>query len=109
MKVIRAKVLGFCMGVRRAVDMAEGELRNGGRVCTIGPMIHNPQALESLQRQGAEILNEDNLPEDLTGVTVIIRAHGISPLLEDELKKRGAVIADATCPRVKASQIRLRP
>ncbi|GHT52456.1 4-hydroxy-3-methylbut-2-enyl diphosphate reductase [Spirochaetia bacterium] len=107
MKVIHAKVLGFCMGVRRAVDMAEGELHVGkGRVCTMGPLIHNPQVLESLQRQGAEILSEDNLPENLAGVTVIIRAHGISPVLEDELKKRGAVIADATCPRVKASQMK---
>ncbi|GHV64458.1 4-hydroxy-3-methylbut-2-enyl diphosphate reductase [Spirochaetia bacterium] len=114
MKVIRAKVLGFCMGVRRAVDMAEGELRAavgsgaGGRVCTMGPLIHNPQVLESLQRQGAEILNEDKLPENLTGATVIIRAHGISPALEDELKKRGARVADATCPRVKASQLKAR-
>ncbi|GHT67063.1 4-hydroxy-3-methylbut-2-enyl diphosphate reductase [Spirochaetia bacterium] len=108
MKVIRAKVLGFCMGVRRAVDMAEGELRSGGRVCTMGPLIHNPQVLESLQRQGAEILNEDKLPENLAGVTVIIRAHGISPVLEDELKKRGARIADATCLRVKASQMKAR-
>jgi 4-hydroxy-3-methylbut-2-enyl diphosphate reductase len=109
MKVIRAKVLGFCMGVRRAVDMAERELRaNGGRVCTMGPLIHNPQVLESLQRQGAGTLDEDHLPENLAGVTVIIRAHGISPALEDELKKRGARIADATCPRVKASQMKAR-
>lgn len=96
------------MGVRRAVDMAEGELRSGGRVCTMGPLIHNPQVLESLQRQGVEILNENKLPENLADVTVIIRAHGISPVLEDELKKRGARIADATCLRVKASQMKAR-
>jgi 4-hydroxy-3-methylbut-2-enyl diphosphate reductase len=112
MKVIRAKVLGFCMGVRRAVDMAEKELRAvsgaGGRVCMMGPLIHNPQVLESLQGRGAEILNEDKLPENLAAFTVIIRAHGISPILEDELKRRGAAILDATCPRVKASQLKAR-
>jgi 4-hydroxy-3-methylbut-2-enyl diphosphate reductase len=108
MKVIRARVLGFCMGVRRAVDMAERELCGGGRVCTMGPLIHNPQVLEGLRKRGAEILNEDKLPEDLSGSIVIIRAHGISPALEDELKRRGARIADATCPRVKASQMKAR-
>ncbi|GHV91829.1 4-hydroxy-3-methylbut-2-enyl diphosphate reductase [Spirochaetia bacterium] len=97
------------MGVRRAVDMAEGELRaGGGRVCTMGPLIHNPQVLEHLQRQGVESLDGDHLPESLSGVTVIIRAHGISPALEDELKRRGAGIVDATCPRVKASQMKAR-
>jgi 4-hydroxy-3-methylbut-2-enyl diphosphate reductase len=53
-----------------------------------------------------EILEEDRLPRDLSGAVVIIRAHGISPHLEAELVSRGARIADATCPRVKASQLK---
>jgi 4-hydroxy-3-methylbut-2-enyl diphosphate reductase len=108
MKVIRAKVLGYCMGVRRAMDMVGAELRNAGGkgVYTMGPLIHNPQALEGLKRAGAEVLEEARLPDKLDGSVVIIRAHGISPGLEEALSRRGARLADATCPKVKASQLK---
>ena len=82
MKVIRAGVLGYCMGVRRAVDMAlAGRLAGGGspRVFTIGPLIHNPQVMRSLEERGVAVLDEGALPGDLAGAVVIIRAHGISP------------------------------
>jgi 4-hydroxy-3-methylbut-2-enyl diphosphate reductase len=111
MKVLRAKVLGFCMGVRRAVELAEGELRPpapGWSYFTLGPLIHNPQVLESLKTRGLEILDEKNLPPDLSKATVIIRAHGVSPAVERELGGRGACVVDATCPRVKANQLKAR-
>jgi 4-hydroxy-3-methylbut-2-enyl diphosphate reductase len=53
-------------------------------------------------------LAEDTLPPDLAGAAVIIRAHGISPSLEEELERRHAVLADATCPRVKKNQLTAR-
>jgi 4-hydroxy-3-methylbut-2-enyl diphosphate reductase len=110
MKVIRAEVLGYCMGVRRAMDMVAAELRNAGekRVYTMGPLIHNPQAMEGLRRAGAEVLEEDRLPDTLEDSVLIIRAHGISPRLEETLSRRGARLADATCPKVKASQLKAR-
>ncbi|MDR1972776.1 MAG: 4-hydroxy-3-methylbut-2-enyl diphosphate reductase [Treponema sp.] len=103
MTVIRARVLGFCMGVRRAVEMAEAE---AGRkpVRTMGPLIHNPQVLASLRDRGVEMLDEGELPADLGGLTVIIRAHGISPALEEELLRHRAALTDATCPLVKKNQ-----
>ena len=95
------------MGVRRAVELACSEAeRSGKKVYTLGPLIHNPQALEDLKRRGVEILNEETLPEYLSGTVVIIRAHGISPFTEAELKKRGAQIVDATCPKVKTNQLK---
>ncbi|GHV69001.1 4-hydroxy-3-methylbut-2-enyl diphosphate reductase [Spirochaetia bacterium] len=106
MRLVKAKVLGFCMGVRRAVDMA-ADIRAENpekSVYTMGPLIHNPQVQLKLKEKGIKILSEDDLPFSLENSTVVIRAHGISPALETELKKRGAVIADATCPHVKASQ-----
>jgi 4-hydroxy-3-methylbut-2-enyl diphosphate reductase len=107
MKVIRAEVLGFCMGVRRAVDLASTHAEQcAGKAYSLGPLIHNPQALEDLKRRGVTILDESRLPEDLNGAAVIIRAHGISPQTEAELRKRGADIIDATCLRVKASQLK---
>jgi 4-hydroxy-3-methylbut-2-enyl diphosphate reductase len=109
MTVIQARVLGFCMGVRRAVEMAEEEAsRKSGGVWTIGPLIHNPQVLDSLRNRGVRILEEGELPPDLGGMTVIIRAHGVSPALEDELLNRRAVLVDATCPRVKTNQLKAR-
>jgi 4-hydroxy-3-methylbut-2-enyl diphosphate reductase len=108
MKIIRAKVLGFCMGVRRAVELAFSEADRGGRVYTLGPLIHNPQALRDLRNRGVGILNEDELPRDLAGVSVVIRAHGISPRVEAALRECGAGIVDATCPRVKASQLKAK-
>ena len=109
MKVIRAKVLGFCFGVRRALDMCLAELGAGGRrVYSMGALIHNPQAMEGLKQKGLCLLDEDTLPPFFSGDTVIIRAHGVSPFLEAELLRRGARIVDATCPRVKANQLKAR-
>ena len=95
------------MGVRRAVELACNHADSpADKVYTLGPLIHNPQALEDLQQRGVAILDEAKLPENLSGTVVIIRAHGISPQTEAELRKRGAVVVDATCPKVKASQLK---
>ena len=100
------------MGVRRAVELAQAEaerVRAEGRsACTLGPLIHNPQALDDLKRLGVGVLDEDSLPDNLGGVSVIIRAHGICPQTEDGIRRRGAAVIDATCPRVKASQLKAR-
>ncbi|MDR2747338.1 MAG: 4-hydroxy-3-methylbut-2-enyl diphosphate reductase [Treponema sp.] len=106
MRVIRAHVLGFCMGVRRAVEMAGAELgRRERAVRTMGPLIHNPRVLSSLEDRGLRVLDGDSLPPELGAFTVILRAHGVSPSLEEELRRRNAVLADATCPRVKKNQL----
>ncbi|GHV80799.1 4-hydroxy-3-methylbut-2-enyl diphosphate reductase [Spirochaetia bacterium] len=105
MKVIRARVLGYCMGVRRAMDMADAALSQSP-VYAMGPLIHNPQAMKILTGRGLAVLDEEKLPADLSGASVIIRAHGITPALEAALVSRGAALIDATCPRVKASQLK---
>ena len=107
MEVIRARVLGFCMGVRRAVELAEAELTRKA-VRAMGPLIHNPRVLASLEGRGLGILDEVALPPDLKGLTVILRAHGVSPVLEKELRRRHAALVDATCPRVKKNQLKAR-
>jgi 4-hydroxy-3-methylbut-2-enyl diphosphate reductase len=96
------------MGVRRAVDLAYREADAGGKTYTLGPLIHNPHISASLQKRGIEILSDNELPSDLQGATVIIRAHGITPDLEAELVRRGAQLVDATCPKVKSSQMKAK-
>jgi 4-hydroxy-3-methylbut-2-enyl diphosphate reductase len=109
-QVIRARLMGFCMGVRRAVEMAVKEAESGARVYTLGPLIHNPQALASLAELGVGTLEEEALeePGKLRGATVLIRAHGVSPGTETRLREAGVRLRDATCPRVKANQLKAR-
>jgi len=111
MKVVRAGILGFCMGVRRAVEIAgRASLETGraGRLYTLGPLIHNSQVLESLGKQGLVCLKENELSSLPADSTVIIRAHGVSPVIERELSKKGINVLDATCPHVKLSQSKAR-
>ena len=93
------------MGVRRAVEIASREAAREATVYTMGPLIHNPSVLAALQSAGCGILDEERFPETLEGIRLIIRAHGISPALEKTLLDRGALLVDATCPRVKANQL----
>ncbi|WP_243288125.1 4-hydroxy-3-methylbut-2-enyl diphosphate reductase [Geothrix terrae] len=103
MKVIVAKTAGFCWGVKRAMDaVLEASVRNDGRsVQTLGPLIHNPQALELIGRRGVGVAEA---PEKVQNGTVVIRAHGI-PIqdlrgLKERQKKGELKIVNATCPEV---------
>ncbi len=105
MEVILAHTAGFCMGVSLALkklDTAlEGEQQ--GRICTLGPIIHNPQVLEYYAGLGVHCLTSDDAvnKEDY----IIVRAHGIPQHEEARLMQSGATIIDATCPKVKKAQL----
>ncbi|MFC2602748.1 MAG: 4-hydroxy-3-methylbut-2-enyl diphosphate reductase [Treponema sp.] len=104
MTVILADVLGYCMGVRRAVESAIDSIDKANDVYTLGPLIHNKTALNSLEKKGLKVLNENKAEDAKIGSTVIIRAHGVPPSVNEILKKRECTIINATCPRVTASQ-----
>lgn len=104
MTVILADVLGYCMGVRRAVESAIASIDKANDVYTLGPLIHNKTALNSLEKKGLKVLNENKAEDAKIGSTVIIRAHGVPPSVNEILKKRECTIINATCPRVTASQ-----
>lgn len=103
MEIVLAESLGFCMGVKRAVDMAYRavEKANGLPVVSLGPLIHNTQEIERLERDGISIADEASLPAQ---GTVLIRAHGVAPQAYEQLKARGVKIMDGTCPYVHYSQ-----
>jgi 4-hydroxy-3-methylbut-2-enyl diphosphate reductase len=92
------------MGVQRAVELAVSQAAGTGKVYTLGPLIHNPNVLADLKRRGVEILKEP--PQNSKGCSLIIRAHGISVKAEKGLRDRGFHIIDATCPKVKESQLK---
>ena len=106
--------MGFCMGVKRAVELAAGEAKaaGGNPVFTLGPLIHNPKVLDDLRALGIRVIEDiSSIADHLLSAdncTVIIRAHGISPRAEEELRGKGFRIVDATCPKVKASQLKTR-
>jgi 4-hydroxy-3-methylbut-2-enyl diphosphate reductase len=102
MKILVAKTAGFCMGVRRAVEMVlEAPEKHIPPICTFGPLIHNPQVLHLLEEKGITVC--DRIPPAGQG-TVLIRAHGVPPQDKDGLNTAGFNVIDATCPRVISVQ-----
>lgn len=107
MKIRLAKTAGFCMGVRRAVDLVLDIQRDSPPlpIVTYGPLIHNPQTLQLLESRG---IKQVDFLEQIQGGTVFIRAHGISPLERHLLEQKALRIIDATCPRVARVQAIIR-
>jgi 4-hydroxy-3-methylbut-2-enyl diphosphate reductase len=106
MKVILARTAGFCMGVKRALEMVLKAINeNQTEIYTYGPLIHNPQVLDLLKERGISILGPG---EVAARGLVVIRAHGIPPQERQELEGAGARIIDATCPRVARVQAIIR-
>ncbi len=101
MEIRIVKSAGFCFGVKRAVEMAfKAASEAQGKVCTYGPIIHNPQVVERLKEKGIQWVEEIN--DDID--SILIRTHGIPRELYEELERSNINIIDATCPFVKKAQ-----
>ena len=98
-----AKFAGFCYGVKRAVETAKKlKAENPERdVCVLGELIHNSQVIDELNALGIKTLKE--LPEKGNGIC-IVRSHGESPEVFEQIKKAGFEVYDLTCPDVKKVQ-----
>ncbi len=102
-QIIVAEHAGFCFGVRRAINLAEEAVKDthlGGKVFSMGPLIHNPQEVKRLEGKGLMLLEDESMLDENS--TVIVRSHGIPPQKERELLSKGVRLVDATCPFVKA-------
>ncbi len=127
MIVKRAKILGYCMGVRKAVDKVlkiseeNKTLADKPPVFTFGPLIHNPATMQKLKKLGVNVIDPEtfennsefengygsdykNANPKYKNAKVVIRAHGVSPQIKTLLKSGGAEVIDATCPKVISSQ-----
>lgn len=102
MEITVAKSAGFCFGVQRAVDSVYKELEeNSGKIYTFGPIIHNEQVVEDLNKRGIEVIDTVEQLKKIKEGTVVIRSHGVAKEIYDILEQQKLKMVDATCPFVK--------
>lgn len=107
MKIILANPRGFCAGVDRAIDIVERAITLfGAPIHVRHEVVHNRHVVERLRDMGAVFVEE--LHEVPDGATVIFSAHGVSKAVEDEAKRRGLTVFDATCPLVTKVHMEVR-
>lgn len=98
MKITLAKTAGFCFGVNAAVQTVYDLLDKDKKVCTLGPIIHNPQLVSELEAKGVRIVESPK--EVQQGETLVIRSHGVEKSVIDLCEDTKTVYVDATCPFV---------
>ena len=98
MQITLAKTAGFCFGVDRAVNMLYSLVDEGKKVCTLGPIIHNPSVISDLESRGVKIINSPDEAEK--DALIVIRTHGVTKETLSEINGSGAEFCNATCPFV---------
>jgi 4-hydroxy-3-methylbut-2-enyl diphosphate reductase len=107
MKITIDSNSGFCFGVVYAIQMAEDELADSGKLYCLGDIVHNNMEVERLKNQGLEIIQHSDL-ENLHDCKVLIRAHGEPPSTYQTAIKNNIELIDASCPVVLKLQHRIR-
>ena len=102
MEILLARDMGFCFGVRRAVEMMEEATHERGEMVSLGSVVHNPQVVSQLKAKGLDVIG--TLEEVDQRRPVAITAHGVSESVVQELERKGVPVVDTTCPIVTRSQ-----
>ena len=100
MQIIRAHDLGFCFGVRRAVNLMERAAKESP-INSLGSIVHNPQVVERLAEMGVTSVKTF---DEATHGTIAITAHGVGPKIYEEAAARGLSVVDTTCSIVHRAQ-----
>ncbi len=101
MEVKLAERMGFCFGVKRAVDTVYEQIKNGKNIYTYGPIVNNEEVVRELSEQGVKVLESGEELMELSEGSVIIRAHGVPEKIIRILREKNLECIDATCPFVK--------
>ena len=97
----KARELGFCFGVRRAIQVMEEASRRLGALDTLGPVVHNQRVVERLEALGVRAV----AGVEATHLRrVALPSHGAPPQMVAGLRERGVEVVDATCPIVSRAQ-----
>ena len=97
----KAREMGFCFGVKRAISMLEKAAQEYGNIETLGAVVHNQMVVERLAALGIRVTESLN---HIQSNVVAISSHGVSPQILDEIKARRLQLIDSTCPRVRSAQ-----
>ncbi len=98
-KITLGKKAGFCFGVNRAVNLIEDLVKEGKKVATLGPIIHNSQVIEDLEKKGVRVVDSPSeVPED---AVLVLRTHGVTKDVLEDVEAFGCEYIDAACPFVK--------
>ena len=100
-EIVTTADMGFCQGVRRAIERVTEVTGRKQSVETLGALVHNRQVQQQLDRMGARVV--EAVP-DIQGDTVVISAHGVGPDTIEEIRSRNIGIIDTTCPYVARAQ-----
>ena len=98
---------GFCGGVIRAISTAEQTLAEGGRLYSLGAIVHNEEELARLEARGLVTIERSDLLQmdgSVSGESLLIRAHGEPPQVYDRVRGLGLRLIDCTCPVVLGLQ-----
>ena len=102
MKILLADEMGFCFGVRRAIEMVEQIADEGKTVRMFGDVVHNPQVVRDLEGKGVSVIKE--IHQATSDGVMVITAHGAAPWVADEVRAAGTPVVDTTCPLVEKPQ-----
>lgn len=97
----KAKDLGFCFGVRRAIKIIMKAGAEHPPVSTLGPIVHNKGVVQKLAEMGIDVIRDFR---EAKGNSIAISSHGAAPQLLEEIKKNKIELVDTTCPNVRSAQ-----
>ncbi len=101
MRVETTAKIGFCFGVKRAIDILARAAAEHGHVEALGAIVHNRQVTERMSALGITVAPG---LQDMVGKVAAIGSHGVSPEVQAEMQSRFDVLIDTTCPFVHRAQ-----
>ena len=101
MEVILAEHAGFCFGVTKAVDEVYRQIETNEDIYTYGPIIHNEMVVSDLEKKGVKVINSLEELSKISSGTIVIRSHGVTRTVFEQISSKGLKCIDATCPFVK--------
>jgi 4-hydroxy-3-methylbut-2-en-1-yl diphosphate reductase len=100
-QIKQAREIGFCFGVRRAIKIILDASTEHKGIATLGPIVHNRSVVDKLRERGIEVVSDT---AHITGNTIAVSSHGVSPDRLAELGSKNLTVMDTTCPNVRSAQ-----
>jgi 4-hydroxy-3-methylbut-2-enyl diphosphate reductase len=100
-EVKKARELGLCFGVRRAIKIIDKAVKEHKEIATLGPIVHNRLVVAKLADSGVKVVNELDQVQDRV---IAVTSHGVPSQLLSQIQARKLRVIDTTCPTVRSAQ-----